>query len=314
MYFLYYGGGRRGPYLIGQIRDMWVRGFIPPDTVYWNATVSQWRPVGELLQLPAHPPQRPIPTAPPRFPATFAGRAAPPHNASSNPGNGALVPILLSMLGVAFVIVILAVLGMAFGQNRGGHDAMTLPSVSSKEEPATQVATRTLPSTVVIRTKKMLGSGFLVAANVIVTNFHVIDGAKGATVQFSYSNVTYPVVRPLMIDKVNDLALLEVNIPGRKALPMGSDVFPQIGTDIYVIGSPEGLANTFSKGNISQVRIAPDGGGEWLQFTAPISHGSSGGPLLNTSGEVIGITVATSGRGPKPEFRHTRPLYPLENY
>ena len=61
---------------------------------------------------------------------------------------------------------------------------------------------------------------------------------------------------------------------------------PKVGEKIFTIGSPLGLENTFSSGEISQLRD------EWIQISAPIDHGSSGGALINEYGEAIGITTA----------------------
>ena len=67
-----------------------------------------------------------------------------------------------------------------------------------------------------------------------------------------------------------------------------ADIIPAIGEKVYTIGSPRGLDNTFSSGEISQKR----NNGKILQISAPIDHGSSGGVLLNVYGEAIGITSA----------------------
>ena len=85
-----------------------------------------------------------------------------------------------------------------------------------------------------------------------------------------------------------DVIIFKVNVNHSvKHIPLSSRT-PNIGEKIYTIGSPLGLDNTFSSGEISQIRD----GGALLQISAPIDHGSSGGVLLNSMGEAVGITTA----------------------
>jgi tetratricopeptide (TPR) repeat protein len=76
-----------------------------------------------------------------------------------------------------------------------------------------------------------------------------------------------------------------------KGIPL-SVVDPRIGATVYAIGSPNELSSSLSQGIVSGLRQLPDGN-RWLQTTAPISHGSSGGPLLLTNGTLIGVTTLT---------------------
>ena len=89
-------------------------------------------------------------------------------------------------------------------------------------------------------------------------------------------------------DEVNDFIIFTVNGAGSsfKYLQLARE-YPQVGDKVYAIGSPRGLENTFSSGEISQLRD-----NNILQISAPIDHGSSGGALFNEYGEVIGITSA----------------------
>jgi S1-C subfamily serine protease len=97
----------------------------------------------------------------------------------------------------------------------------------------------------------------------------------------------------LALDVAADLVILKV--AGRSPTylmlaALGHE--PAVGSRAYAIGNPEGLANTLSEGLVSgrrQGRKVADM--VWLQTTAPISHGSSGGPLLDASGRVIGVTT-----------------------
>ena len=90
-----------------------------------------------------------------------------------------------------------------------------------------------------------------------------------------------------MLDKENDVMVFTVKASGAKFnyIPISSHN-PQVGEKVYAIGSPRGLENTFSSGEISQFRE----NGSVIQISVPIDHGSSGGALINEYGEAIGIT------------------------
>ena len=135
------------------------------------------------------------------------------------------------------------------------------------------------------------GSGFFVRPNLIVTNYHVIDGASRGYAKLVNTAIAYPINGFTAADKTYDLALLKVSIPGVTPLPVGDSHVVQIGESVYVAGNPQGLEGTFSDGIISGRR---DKGRkkERLQMTAPISPGSSGGPVLNRKGEVIGVSTS----------------------
>ncbi len=140
------------------------------------------------------------------------------------------------------------------------------------------------------------GSGFFVLSNVIATNFHVIDGAHGGTARRVAQNKSYTLGRILKSDEIQDLALIEVSAPDAEPLPIGDSGSRslRIGAKVYVAGNPLGYWwGTFSEGIVSARRRWGDGA-ERLQMTAPISPGSSGGPVLNERGEVIGVSVASS--------------------
>jgi hypothetical protein len=135
-----------------------------------------------------------------------------------------------------------------------------------------------------------LGSGFFVSAGVIATNAHVIEGASGGTARLVGDSRTMQISGTVAVDRHADLALLKVDSPA-PPLALGPNANPTVGDDVYVVGNPLGLEGTFSVGIISGVRrVEAD---SILQMTAPISPGSSGGPVMNNSGAVIGISVAT---------------------
>ena len=141
------------------------------------------------------------------------------------------------------------------------------------------------------------GSGFFVSQEHIVTNYHVIAGAAHGTAKIVGKTRRYLIQGIVAIDVDNDLALLQVTIPGVKPLRLGDNDKVRIGDQVYVAGSPKGLEGTFSDGIISRISR-----GEYLQMTAPISPGSSGGPVLNSEGKVIGVAFMTIEGGQNLNF------------
>ena len=135
------------------------------------------------------------------------------------------------------------------------------------------------------------GSGFVAFNNsTLVTNYHVIE--DGSYIMANTDDGSkYKVYQVLCSNKELDVAIL--------AFESSSDIAPLAlycgdnllrGESVVAIGSPIGITNTVSKGNISA--LYTEDNVPWIQFTAPISHGSSGGVLLNDDGVVIGITSA----------------------
>ena len=146
-----------------------------------------------------------------------------------------------------------------------------------------------------------IGSGFFARHDLIVTNYHVIDGAARGTAKLVGKHTKYAIEGITATERGNDLAILKVSASGIKPLPLveNSDRV-KIGAQVYVAGNPKGLEGTFSDGIISSKR----GGHAYgrLQMTAPISPGSSGGPVLNTRGEVIGVSFASLESGQNLNF------------
>ncbi len=133
------------------------------------------------------------------------------------------------------------------------------------------------------------GSGFIVRADgAIVTNYHVISNAKNIKVKIG--DKVLEVEGLLHTDKENDLVILKVKGVNLPIVKLGDIQKATIGEAVYVISSPQGLENTISDGILSGIReITPER--KVLQITAPISPGSSGGPVFNKNGEVIGIAT-----------------------
>ncbi len=158
-----------------------------------------------------------------------------------------------------------------------------------------QLAEKALAATVYLEMKDStgttlsFGSGFFVKPNQIATNFHVIAGARQGTAKLVGKYTRYQIEGIVATDKDNDLAVLRVTASGVVPLSLGDSDTVNIGAKVYVAGNPKGLEGTFSDGLISRRESYPK---KRLQMTAPISPGSSGGPVLNSKGKVIGISVS----------------------
>jgi hypothetical protein len=134
------------------------------------------------------------------------------------------------------------------------------------------------------------GTGFLVKPDgVILTNYHVIENGNVAIVKFSDGTIL-PVDGVLAADKDRDLAVIKIHGKTFRTLTLGDSDQIQVGEEVVAIGNPLGLELTVSNGILSGVRVTKEEG-KFLQITAPISHGSSGGPLFNMFGEVVGINT-----------------------
>ncbi len=145
-----------------------------------------------------------------------------------------------------------------------------------------------------------LGSGFFVADGVVATNLHVVRGASSGNAKLVGQKGTYPVRGVVGVNAGADIVLLEVAGAKAPALELSQAKDLAVGDVVYAIGNPEGLEGTFSQGVVSGFRgSGPD---KLLQITAPISPGSSGGPIINSRGEVVGIAVATFKEGQNLNF------------
>jgi Trypsin-like peptidase domain len=145
-----------------------------------------------------------------------------------------------------------------------------------------------------------LGTGFFVGDNVVATNFHVIDGAAAGYAKIAGETAKLKIEGTVGVDALHDLALLQLDTSSAANLPVAPKLSANIGDPVYAIGNPQGLEGTFSQGIISSVRWL--GSDRILQITAPISPGSSGGPVLDQSGNVIGVSFATSEKGQNLNF------------
>jgi len=138
-----------------------------------------------------------------------------------------------------------------------------------------------------------IGSGFVVNdKGDIVTNYHVLEKASAAVVRLVGVDKKYPVTMIVRKNAKDDLLVIRAEGLSAPALNLGDDIFQEVGDRIIAIGNPKGFSGTVSEGIISGFRKV-DSTSRMMQITAPISPGSSGGPVLAQNGKVIGIATAT---------------------
>jgi S1-C subfamily serine protease len=175
-----------------------------------------------------------------------------------------------------------------------------------------QIYQRAARSVVLVVTDRALGSGALITADgQIVTNLHVVEGAKVIAVAFkpaiegaTVTKADLRKVEVVKVDEVADLALLKVGeVPaGIEPLQLGDSNSLQVGADVHAIGHPTGETWTYTRGVVSQIRRAYDWKAEdkvaheatVIQTQTPINPGNSGGPLLDSQGKLVGINSFTS--------------------
>jgi S1-C subfamily serine protease len=181
-------------------------------------------------------------------------------------------------------------------------DVKTLPP-QPPPPPLTQKETQTInalyqkigPSVVFILTTKgnnqqVFGSGFFINyKGDIITNHHVLREANSAKIRTASGN-EYEIKSILAEDVANDLVMASVNINSGDVRPLSMSASPpSIGERVIVVGSPVGLEQTVTDGIVSALRRTFHGVGKFTQISAPISPGSSGSPVVNMRGEVIGV-------------------------
>lgn len=156
-----------------------------------------------------------------------------------------------------------------------------------------------------------LGSGFVIDdQGTIVTNCHVLAGAVEAVAIFANGRKT-PVQGTYIVDTSRDIVIAKIGLTDAPAIRIASE-YPRKGSKVLAIGAPKGLDFSVSDGIVSAIRsaetMASDTGmdtlqGTWIQTTAPLSPGNSGGPLINTRGEVVAMnTLASTGNSQNLNF------------
>ena len=199
--------------------------------------------------------------------------------------------------------------GTAPGDQPGAAAAKTHDTDDRKDLVALIEAVE--PSVVRLNVKtaksQAVGSGFVVdTAGTIVTNFHVVEDARSIEARF-HDGTAAPVVGVLYVEPAKDIALIQTQCPSANLHPLPlADKEPRKGEAVAAFGAPLGLSFSATNGIVSALRSGNDitsflsslglsasFGGTWIQTTAPISHGNSGGPLVDPSGHAVGMNTMT---------------------
>ncbi|MBX7111893.1 MAG: trypsin-like peptidase domain-containing protein [Dehalococcoidia bacterium] len=224
------------------------------------------------------------------------------------------------MLFAVVVVVSLLAGGALTLTFAGGGDGSAAPSAATTEASATgspiaiaTVNAQGLPGLVdqvsnsVVTIRTVVGTGFrqgsgtgtgvvLDKAGNIVTNYHVVDGARQITVTFKDGTVVPGTVAKS--DESQDLAVVKVSVSDKVLSPakFADTSHVRVGDPVFAIGNPFGLSNTVTSGIVSGLdRQSPTGTGGlqgMIQTDAAVNPGNSGGPLFNAAGEVIGINTS----------------------
>jgi serine protease Do len=156
--------------------------------------------------------------------------------------------------------------------------------------------------------KYSTGSGFFIGEGIGVTNYHVLADSHEAYIQIGEDFYEITNVLSKSYPANLDYVIFETDYKNIGSLSIANSN-PQVGEDIFAIGSPKGLSNSLTKGTISGFRE-----NRRIQIDATIDHGSSGGPLFNMKGEVIGITTSGMGTGSELNFAVDIQALPYEKY
>jgi S1-C subfamily serine protease len=172
-------------------------------------------------------------------------------------------------------------------------ETKAVPGQTTSNLSPSQIFSRSRSSVVVIvassENEQGLGSGFIVGDGKIVTNHHVLLGMTEAFVVFADGKVQ-PVLEVIAASAEQDLMIVKVQTGRRPPLSLGDELSLNEGDPVYAIGAPKGLELSFTNGIVSSFRKSSS---QFLiQTTAPIAPGSSGGPLLDKSGFVVGVTTS----------------------
>lgn len=155
------------------------------------------------------------------------------------------------------------------------------------------------------------GSGFFINSHgLAVSNYHVFKGtAIGAEqIKLVGSDTAYKVSKVVKSDEEEDFILFFVDVDDVPYIPLAKEK-PSVGDKVYAIGSPRGLENTFSSGEVSQWRDT-----NLMQINALIDHGSSGGALINEYGEVVGVTSGTFYDGSQANLNYAWSIDAIKPY
>ncbi len=259
--------------------------------------------------------------------------SAPPEPSRAGPGEpGRAGPGVSRRVAVALAVLLLAVLGLSAAlvvtnlRISGRPDltsnqvnaisrkqASTAVSQLQSQPPAAVPAYQSVEAAFVVVQSKggaagtgELGSGVIIdSQGDILTALHVVRGAS--TIEVTFADGTTAAASVASSDASHDIAVLTPSTLPAVVLPAVLGNAPQIGDEVFVVGNPLGLAASLSAGVVSGLNRAftPADGPSlsgMIQFDAAVNPGSSGGPLLNAKGQVIGIVIGLANPAGNDEF------------
>jgi Trypsin-like peptidase domain len=197
-------------------------------------------------------------------------------------------------LAVVLAVAIWSVVPTPARLSRSKVSHTSSPAVPPVVAPAlalstTEIARRAMPSTVSLRCADSLGSGFLVAEDLVLTNAHVLCGGE-SRINVVFENGRELAGQVVRSDPTLDLAVVQVKDAGVRPLPLGDVGTLSVGDKLVMIGSPVGLEFTVHEGAVSNLSHAMLGVA-YIQIEAKVNPGNSGGPLLDSQGRVVGIVT-----------------------
>jgi serine protease Do len=217
--------------------------------------------------------------------------------ARSPAGRGA---VLVALAGAAVLVLALAFAGvLLWNAENTGPGAAPAAEASTGPAPGAplttrQIAEKATPATVSVRGQDSVGAGFFVAADLVLTNAHVVPAGE-ALVQVIFADGRRLAAQVQRRDEWLDLAVLKAVGARAPALAMGDASALGAGDKVVMIGSPRGLDFTVHEGSVSHAG-RNSYGLAYIQIDANVNPGNSGGPLLDEQGRVVGVVSMMVGR------------------
>jgi len=170
------------------------------------------------------------------------------------------------------------------------HDYKITISESTTSGSPEEIVEKYGDAVALVVTENAFGSGFIIHPDgIVVTNYHVVEDADKVAITLK-SGENYLAVSVVDYDQAKDIILLKIDGNKLPTIPIGNSNKARVAEEIVVIGNPEGLNNSVSKGIISSIEREFESE-DYIQVDASISGGSSGGPIMNNRGEAIAIST-----------------------
>jgi hypothetical protein len=197
-----------------------------------------------------------------------------------------------------FKIILLATSIFIFACSNPGEKKNKEKTIRQKLS-SSEIYSKKVNASCTILTDIGQGSGFFIYNNIVATNYHVIENSTYASIILNNDSKQYNIIGFLAFDRINDVILLLVDYSNDNIFTIEEKI-PDPGDKVCSISSPIGLTSTISDGIISGKRNFE--GRTLIQITAPISYGSSGSPIINEFGDLVGMAVGGIEEGNNLNF------------